>query len=447
MNTSATLLLIRPSGTSATLTRLQLLASGVTTLLAFAVIMLAIALWNTPTDEVGYTVLAVSLVGLLIVPLVTLGSATARLAARSRDDRLATLRLLGATSARVRRIAVAEVTVIASIGVLIGTALSLALPFVLSLLTVYGQSLQVAELWLAWWLTIALPTALVALAGISGMLGLRQVVLSPLGVRTRQNAPRLSWLRLLTAVAVLGVAVFIMQSASDRWGAVVLVIVLAVAVLSVMGVLGLVGPFIVSRRAHARARKTPEPTRLIAARGIIDDPRTAWREVSALALTTFVLIPAGSMLGYLDTIQNSASREIMTIDQLLMFADARTMVIALVTVSFLVVACQAAITQTAAVIERRELYIALDRIGMPTEDLNRSRRLRVTMTANIAVIGSAIAAGVLAFWMVLMALVTAPLFVVAIIIVLTLGLLLIQLGVFSTNPVLARVLSAPTRGE
>ncbi|WP_120006312.1 FtsX-like permease family protein [Nesterenkonia muleiensis] len=447
MNTSAALLLIRPRGTPALLTRLQLLASGVTTLLTFGVTMLAIAFWNTPTDEVGYTVLAVSLVGLLIVPLVTLGSATARLAARSRDDRLATLRLLGATSARVRRIAVAEVTVIAALGVTIGTALSAALPFLLSLLTVYGKPLQAAELWLPWWLTAAIPPALIAVAATSGMLGLRQVMLSPLGVRTRQDAPRLSWLRLVAAVAVLGIAVLVVQTASEGWGAVVVVIVLAVAVLAVMAVLGLAGPFMVSRAARWRARRTSDPARLIAARGVIDDPRASWREVSALALATFVLIPAGSMLGYLDTIQSSASREIMTTDQLLMFADARTMVIALTAVSFLVVACQIAITQTAAVIERRELYVVLDRIGMPTAELNRSRRMRVTMPANVAVIGSAIAAGALAFWVVLMALVTAPLFVVAIVIVLAVGLLLIQLGVVSTNPVLERVLSAPSRGE
>lgn len=409
--------------------------------------MLAIAFWNTPTDEVGYTVLGVSLVGLLIVPLVTLGSATARLAARSRDDRLATLRLLGATSARARRIAVAEVTVIAALGVTIGTALSAALPFLLSLLTVHGKPLQAAELWLPWWLTAAIPPALIAVAATSGMLGLRQVMLYPLGVRTRQDAPRLSWLRLAAAVAVLGIAVLVMQTASEGWGVVVVVIVLAVAVLAVMAVLGLAGPFIVSRAARWRARRTSDPARLIAARGVIDDPRAAWREVSTLALATFVLIPAGSMLGYLDTIQSSASREIMTTDQLLMFADARTMVIALAAVSFLVVACQIAITQTAAVVERRELYVVLDRIGMPTAELNRSRRMRVTMPANVAVIGSAIAAGALAFWVVLMALVTAPFFVVAIVIVLAVGLLLIQLGVVSTNPVLERVLSAPSRGE
>ncbi|QIM16710.1 hypothetical protein G7067_10340 [Leucobacter insecticola] len=127
-------ILIRPRRESGTLTRLQLLASGVTTLLAFAVAMLALAIWRLPSDEPAYRILALALVGLLVVPLVTLGTATARLAARSRDGRLAALRLIGATSGRVRRIAVAEVTLLAAGGVALGTVVSAALPLALSMI-------------------------------------------------------------------------------------------------------------------------------------------------------------------------------------------------------------------------------------------------------------------------------------------------------------------------
>lgn len=91
--------------------------------------------------------MAIALVGLLLVPLVTLGTATARLAARSRDDRLATLRLIGATATQVRRIAVSEVTLIAAVGVIIGTVLSVGLPLVLSQLPMYGEPLSAAQLW------------------------------------------------------------------------------------------------------------------------------------------------------------------------------------------------------------------------------------------------------------------------------------------------------------
>ncbi|WP_291794826.1 FtsX-like permease family protein [Brevibacterium sp.] len=447
MNPYAVFLLIRPSRSSVLLARLQLLASGTTTLLAFAVAMLAAAFRNVPTEEIGYTVLAVSLVGLLIVPLLTLGSATVRLAARSRDDRLATLRLLGATAGQVRRVAVAEVTAIAAAGVLLGTALAAALPFLLSLLTIYGQPLRAEDLWLPWWVTTALPVVLVMVAAISGLFGLRRVVLSPLGVRMRQDAPTLSRLRFVAALVVLAGAVLVMQNISPGWGAVVITAAVAASVLGIMAMLGVAGPFVLALFSRRCARRTEDAARLLAARGVLEDPQAAWRSVSALALASFVLIPAGSMLGFLETIQAGESREIMTADQLLLFSDARIMVIALAAISFLVVACQVAITQTAAVIERRDLYVACDRIGMPVAEMDRARRLRVTMLAAVAVLGAAGAAIALAFWLVVAAAVTAPLFIATTVLILLLGLLLVHGGVVSTRPVLRRVLATPARGE
>ncbi|GAB2568100.1 FtsX-like permease family protein [Leucobacter ruminantium] len=450
MNPHAALLLIRPHRGSTTITALQLLASAVTTLLAFAVMMLALAFWNAPTDEIGYPVLAFGLVALLAVPLVTLGTATARLAARSRDDRLATLRLLGVSPARVRGLAVAEVTVVAALGVLIGTAVSAALPFALSPLTVHGDALRPGELWLPWWATAALPPLLVLIAALSALLGLRRVVLSPLGVRMRQDAPKLSWIRVALALFVVGAAVLVTQLMSPGWGVIVMLGALGAltaVVLAVMAVLGLVGPFAVALVSRLVAARTSDPSRLVAARGIQDDPRAAWRSVSALALATFILIPAGSLLGYLDTISRSESRSIMTRDQLLLFADARTMLLALVAVSFVVVACQVAITQTAGILEDRELYVALDRIGMPRPEVHRMRRLRVTTSAKIAVIGAAVASVAVTLPLVFIAVVVAPLFTAAVVLVLLLGLLLIRTGVGATRPVLRRAIEAPERGE
>lgn len=285
------------------------------------------------------------------------------------------------------------------------------------------------------------------IAALSALFGLRQVVLSPLGVRTRQNAPEMSWVRVVFALLVVCAAVFVAQKISPGWGVIVSTGAITAVVIAVMAMFGVVGPFVVSRIAHRTASRTSNPARLVAARGIHDDPRSAWRSVSALALASFIVIPTGSLLGYLNAISHSASREIMTDDQLLLFTDARTMLLVLTAVSFIVVACQAAITQTANIIERRELYLALDRIGMPRTELNQAHRLRVTMPAITAVIGAAVVAVALSFHLVVAAAATAPLFTIAIVIVLVLGLLLIRTAVAATTPVLQRVLEAPARDE
>ena len=446
MSGRALFMLARPGKHTTTIAVMQLIAVCLTTVLAFAVAMLARAFWLVPSPEVGYPVLAVGLAGALLVPLVTLGSSTARLAARSRDDRLATLRLLGASAARVRRIAVTEVTLMAAAGVGLGTALAATLPFALGALPVYGDPLGTGQLWLPWWAWAALPPALVAVAAVSALAGLRAVALTPLGVRTRQNAPRLSWLRAVVALVVLVAAVLLVQLASPGWGVVAIVAALAVAILSLMAVLGLVGPLAVGVAARVTAARTADPAALVAARGIVDDPRAAWRAVSGLALASFVLVPAGSLLGYLDTISRSESRQIMTHDQLLLFADTRTMLLALTAVSFVVVACQVALTQTAAVLERRELYVALDRIGMPRKVIDRSRGLRVMRPAATAVVGSAASASLVAAPVVFIAAAVAPLFLAAAIGILVLGMLLVRCGVAATSPVLTRVITAPSRG-
>ncbi|MBK0417813.1 permease [Leucobacter sp. CSA1] len=445
---SALRLLVLPRRGSSVLAWLQLSASAVATLLAFAATLLAAAFWRVPTEEAGYRVLAIGLVSVLLVPLVTLGAATARLAARSRDDRLATLRLLGASARRVRGIAVAEAALLAGGGVLLGTAAALlVLPVALGALSVHGERLGAQQVWLPWWGAAAIPPALVAIAALSALLGLRRVVLSPLGVRTRQDAPRMGRMRLIAGLLVVGGAVLVTQLASPGWGVAALVIAFSLAVLAVMGVLGVVGPFVIAAVARARIARTDDPARLVAARGVLDDPKAAWRQVSAVALTSFILLPAGSLLGYLEAISASASRTIMTPDQLLLFVDARTMLVALVAIAFVVVACQIGITQTAAVLERRELYVALDRLGMPRAALDRARRLRVGMPAVVAIAGSALAATALAGMLVAVAAVTAPLFVAGSALLLVLGFAMIRIGVAATAPTVRRVLDAPGRGE
>lgn len=445
MNPATVWTLLHPRWGSGVLTGLQILASTVTTVLSFAAAILAARFWNVPDDSGGYRILALALAGLLIVPLVTLGTAAARLAARSRDDRLATLRLLGMSSHRVRTLAVMEATMVATGGVLIGFLLALLLPFALSFLTVQGLPLQPGELWLPVWTSALIVLLLVAIAAGSALLGLHRVVVSPLGVRQRTDASRLSRLRLLlAALAVVG-GIVLLQFASPSWGTTGMVLVVTVVVLTVMGVLGIVGPFAVAAVAGARVRATSDPATLVAARRNLEDPRAAWRQVSTIALTSFILVPAGSMLGFLNTVQTSST--VLTADQLLLFTDARTILIALVAMSFVVVACQVAITQTAALLEHRDLYIALDRIGMPRRTMNRARRKQTTAPVLIAVIGSAIAAGALTFPLLAVAATNSPAFLIATLLILTTGIGLVRLGVETTTPALPRLLAQVDRAE
>ena len=178
------------------------------------------------------------------------------------------------------------------------------------------------------------------------------------------------------------------------------------AVLAVMGILGVAGPFVLMTIARKRSGTTSDAATLVASRRNTGDPRAAWREVAGIALTSFVLVPAGSLLGFLHAVANGPS--VLSMEQIVFITDTRFMLIALVVVSFVVAACQTATTQAASLLENRELYIALDRIGAPRAVMNRARYRQVHAPVLVAVIGSALAASALGFALVVVAITNSP---------------------------------------
>src|SRR5699024_10928929 len=93
----ASRLLARRGDSRSAVLALPVLAFGVTTTLLLTVLAGALSFLRWEDDLAGtYQLLAALAVVLLVVPLASLGGAAARLSARRRDDRLATLRLLGA---------------------------------------------------------------------------------------------------------------------------------------------------------------------------------------------------------------------------------------------------------------------------------------------------------------------------------------------------------------
>ncbi|MCD1569899.1 hypothetical protein [Agromyces mediolanus] len=141
-----------------------------------------------------------------------------------------------------------------------------------------------------------------------------------------------------------------------------------------------------------------------------------------------------------------------TPEQIQLFGDARTLLIALV-----VIAYQIGVTQAAAILERRALYFALDRIGMPRRTMRATRmratRMRATRMrqvlapALVAVLGSAAVSALLASTLLVVALTSTPLFFFAAILALSGEVVLIGVGVDVTTPVVRRLLDGAARTE
>jgi hypothetical protein len=409
------LLLARPGSVGAAASVLPVTAFGIVTALLLVVLGGAQTFWTWQDDGgVLYQALAVIALALLVVPLVSLGGAAARLSARRRDDRLATLRLLGATPATVSALAVLESVVLALVGAVLGVAVYLACVPLLGLIHFRGEPLGASGVLLPWWALVAAPFAVGVLAAASAVLGLRQVVISPLGVRTRQEAPRMHWVRLVVGLGVVALAFGIMSVLRVAPSALVILGMLALAFGGSLAVLNLVGPWVIRLVAKGQAKRARTPARLIAARSVLESPKAAWRQVGGVAMASFMAVFAGTGVAVLEAMGTSADAE-----SDLLLADIRT-----------------------GILDRADLYRSLGMLGMPTSTMDAGRRRAVMSPLRITAIGSAATAAVVMLPLTGVSLIVAPASLLVIAAVLAAGIGIVWLGLVATRPVLDRAASA-----
>lgn len=391
------------------------------------------------TDDFApvYQGLAVIALALLVVPLIALGGSAARLSARRRDDRLAGLRLLGATPGTVTALTVIESTMLAVAGALVGVVLSLALAPLVGLIPFRGEPLGMSILLAPGWIALVV-LGVGALAALSAVIGLRRVVLSPLGVRTRQDAPRTHWVRVVVAVVVIGVVYGAMSALGSFGGVAIILGVLGAGFGGAVAVLNLVGPWVLRMLASRQARRAQTPRRLLAARTILESPKAAWRQVSGVAMTSFMAVFAGVGIALLGAVGDTDPQSAQLV------ADIRTGVLITVIASFLMVACSAGVNQAAAILDRRDLYVSLDRLGMPVSEMNAARGRAVLSPLRITTVGSALVAGVVVFPLAGLSLILAPASIAVIVGCLVAGIGLVWLALLATRPVLTRVLAEPS---
>ncbi|SCF48528.1 FtsX-like permease family protein [Micromonospora matsumotoense] len=223
---------------------------------------------------------AVIFVVLLLPIAVFLGSAV-RYGGERRDRRLAALRLVGADTTMVRRIAAGEAAAGALLGVAVGIGFLLAGRQLVPLVTLYDISVYASDIRPPTALLLAVVLAVPALAVLVAMLALRAVVVEPLGV-TRRGTPvrRRLWWRLLLPAAGLAVLLPV-AGLRDGDGGVTRWLVPAGAVLLLIGTVTLL-PWLTDLLVR-RLRGGPVPWQL-AVRRVQLDSATSARLVNGIAV-------------------------------------------------------------------------------------------------------------------------------------------------------------------
>ncbi|WP_405524018.1 FtsX-like permease family protein [Streptomyces canus] len=220
---------------------------------------------------------------LLVMPVVVLASAAGRLGAARREQRLAALRLAGATPRQILAMTAVEAAGVGAAGATAGALAYTALLPALAEIPYGVGAWYTGQLWVGLpWLTAVVLTV-TALITVSAVTMLRQVSTSPLGVAQQADPRRTRVIRLLLFVAVLG---YIWATTGDG-GQLKPRQLLALLALF-YGAFWLFGPWVVDRLGRIVGRRARRAATLLAARRLSDDPRAVWRTVSGLVLAGFV---------------------------------------------------------------------------------------------------------------------------------------------------------------
>ncbi|MGO1183232.1 MAG: permease [Micrococcaceae bacterium] len=387
--------------------------------------------------SVTYQSLALLAAVLLVVPMAQLASAAARLLARRRDERLSSLRLLGASSALLRLLAVAEASALAVVGALLGTVGYLVLMPVAGLLRFAGGPIGVSGMWLGVPLLLTVVVLIVGVGVAASLGGLRQIEITPLGVRTRQRPARVHWVRIVVA-AVLLIAAQLLANALGAGSLMIAVVMMLAAMAVPMVALHFIGPWLIALVTRWKLRRATTAEALVAARSVLESPQQAWAQIGGVALTTYIGVVGGAGM----SLANLASSDQMRPEELYLTADLRTGVLLTMVIAFLLAGCSVAITQTAQVLDRASLYQGLRRIGMSAEQLEGIRRRAIVGPLWIVLIFTLIVAVVTALPVLGLAVVFSPLSTAVVAGCLVVGIVLIRLGVHASTPTLRAVTGA-----
>lgn len=434
MNLRVLALLMRPAPGQSSALVLPAVAFTLVTALVLSVVGGAQAFWTWSDPEAMiYQALAAIALVLLVVPLANLGGAAARLSARRRDERLATLRLLGVSSGGVMTATVIESTAIAALGALVGVLGYLSLVPLIGMIPFRGAALGASAVLLSPANIVIAVGSVILLAGGSAVMGLRQVIVSPLGVRMRTEVPKVHWIRAVLAVAFVAVAFGFISVFPGTAGIVVTIVVLAAVFAGALAVLNLIGPWVLKVHAKQGLRRAERPARLLASRTVLDSPKAAWRQISGVAMASFIAVFAGTGVAVMSKVDGSESAE-----NVMLADDIRTGLIITLIASFLMVAASVGVNQAAAVLDQRDLYRSLHFLGMPVEVVESARTRAVMSPLVLTAAGSALCAGVLIFPLIGIAVIIAPESLVTIIAIIALGIGLVWTGVRVTRPLLSR---------
>lgn len=241
--------------------------------------------WSTTSvgsDLSFYRLLAALGSVILIVPAVSMIGGAARMLTSRRAIELSQLRLVGATGRQAAQITMLDTLRSSVIGALAGLAMSIPALRLFETIEVGGGRWFAGDLTPSLATLAAVGVAVVVISIASAVLTLRRVNTSPLGVATNDRAGGATVLR---AFALVGAMVFFWSTVNSSDPS---QLVILASWACVLGSTLIVGPLIVRLMANLWLAIARGPVSMLAARRLLDEPKTAYRQVGGLALACLI---------------------------------------------------------------------------------------------------------------------------------------------------------------
>ncbi|MEW6865811.1 FtsX-like permease family protein [Trueperella pyogenes] len=322
------------------------------------------------TAQLGgiYMSLAVLALALLIIPLLSLGSSAARLGAGGRAKRLASLRLIGLTAGQINVMTLVETMIQGLVGFAIGLIVYLVSLGGWSQVTFTTLNIRAGEMMLPWWgFLIAIGLITLITLG-STLVGLRRVAISPLGVARRETPKALKYWRVIGIVVVLPALVVSMRATKGN------IVISSLFFMMLFLTISIAGPLFIQMATRPLVR-TASPAKLLGVRRVLDDPRAAWRNVSAISL--MALIASIVVFGISITLSGNAPDPTIGNLRLILISDITKGVTIALAFALILGATSTLIHQAADVFDRADESLALTKMGLSRGVLLKARLWQV----------------------------------------------------------------------
>lgn len=238
---------------------------------------------NGPDDPIMSTwvIMALFACAFLVPTIVSLTAQAAVLGASGREKRLATLRLIGLSSADITRMTMLETAAQAAIGIVLGGFISVLLVPIFSNMKFQDVYISASELILPWWGYLTVAVVVFVLAITASVVGMQRVRVEPLGVSRKEMPPALKY-RSAILFAIFTVFTLIMvDRTSMSSGIAAMAIVAAVVSINVM-LINWVAPFLL-QVFYRMVSIMPGTSHFVASQRIAADAKTTWRRSASMA--------------------------------------------------------------------------------------------------------------------------------------------------------------------